>query len=191
MTWPYDQSWEEARIYGYSLDNPTQTFPHLAPDLNWSAHAEFEMCIPNAVPVTSNLSPRPQLNSLAAQGGSTRAMSPSVPHQPNTSNPVIVYPNPPKESAVISRGENNTRNRARGCQISSSPPHSPHESEFQCKWDGCGYRGTFKRESSLIRHIRKIHVSPLAHLCTVEGCDKAFNRADNLVQHTRNKHYTY
>ncbi|OQD68252.1 hypothetical protein PENPOL_c003G07187 [Penicillium polonicum] len=191
MTWPYDQGWDEARMYGYSLDNPAQTFPHLAPDLSWSACAEFEMSMPNAVPATSNLSP-PRLNSLAVQGGSTRAMSPSVPHQPNASNPrIATYPNPPNEPAVVSRGQNNTRNRARERQISGSPPHNPHDLEFQCKWDGCGYRGTFKRESSLIRHIRKIHVSPLAHPCSVQGCEKAFNRADNLVQHTRNKHYTY
>lgn len=117
MAWPYDQQWEDTRLYGYSLDNSAQTFPHLAPDLSWSACAEFEMSMPNTVPVTSNLSPRPRLDSLAVQGSSTRAMSPSVPHQPNASNPrIAAYPNPPKEPSVISRGQDNTRNRARGRQ---------------------------------------------------------------------------
>lgn len=119
MAWPYDQQWEDTRIYEYSLDNPAQTFPHLAPGLNWSTCAEFEMTMSNAVPVTSDLSPRPRLNSLAVQGGSTHAMSPSVPHQPNASKPRIApYPNPPKEPAVISRRQNNTRNSARERQTS-------------------------------------------------------------------------
>ncbi|KAJ6124030.1 hypothetical protein N7471_011347 [Penicillium samsonianum] len=180
MAGPYDQQWEDTRIYGYSLEGPIQTFPHLIPDLSWSASAEFEGSMPNGVPVTSYLSPRPQVNSLAVQGGSTRAMSTSVPHQQSASN-----------SRIAAHSNLSQQPAPRKRQISGSPSHSPDDLEFQCKWEGCGYRGTFKRESSLIRHIRKIHVSPLAHPCPVQGCEKAFNRADNLVQHTRNNHYTY
>ncbi|KAJ5373218.1 hypothetical protein N7517_005224 [Penicillium concentricum] len=192
MAGPYDQRWEDTRIYGYNLDGSLQTFPHLAPDLGWSASAGFEGFLPNGVPVTSYLSPCAQVNSLAVQGGSTRAMPISVPHQQIASTPrVAAYPNLSHGPAVISRGRSNTRSRARRSQISGSASHSPDDPEFQCKWEGCGYLGTFKRESSLIRHIRKIHVTPLAHPCPVQGCKKAFNRADNLIQHTRNNHYTY
>ncbi|KAJ5214218.1 hypothetical protein N7449_001387 [Penicillium cf. viridicatum] len=192
MAWPYDQQWEDTRIYAYSLDNPAQTFSHLTPDLGWSASAEVERSMPSGMPVSSYLSPRTRVNPLAMQGTSTGAMQTSIRHQQNASNPgIAAQQNPFQEPAVISRGRNNTRSRAKRRQISGSPPHSTDGPEFQCKWEGCAYRGTFKRESSLIRHVRNIHVSPLAHPCLVQGCDKAFNRADNLVQHTRNNHYTY
>ncbi|KAJ5963729.1 uncharacterized protein N7479_003605 [Penicillium vulpinum] len=193
MTSPYDQQWEDTRIYGYNLSDSAQSFHPLAPDLDWSASAEFEGFMPNdVVPISSFLSLRTQPNSLAVQGGSTRAMSTSVPHQQIASNPgIAAYPNLSQEPAVISQGRNSTRSHARRNQISGSASHSPDDPEFRCKWEDCSYMGTFKRESSLIRHIRKIHVSPLAHLCPVQGCEKAFNRADNLAQHTRNNHYIY
>lgn len=74
---------------------------------------------------------------------------------------------------------------------SSSPSDNTGNDKLRCKWEGCRYKGTFERETSLIRHIRKLHISPLAHPCLVPGCSKAFNRADNLTQHTRNTHYSY
>lgn len=118
MTWPYEQRWEDTRAYGYSLEDPVQTFPHLVPDLGWIASAEFERSMPNGVPVTSYLSPHPGMNSLAVQGGSTRAMSTSVPHQQSASNSrIAAHSNLSQQPAVISRGRNNTRSSARKRQI--------------------------------------------------------------------------
>ncbi|KAJ5483295.1 hypothetical protein N7530_002541 [Penicillium desertorum] len=192
MTLPYDQGWEDTRIYGYNLNDPAQSFSHLSPDLSWGASAEFETFMPNGVPVSSYLSPRARVNHLAVRGGSPGATSTSVPQQQNaTSARIAADLDLSQEPAVISRGRNNTRSSARRRQISGSSSHSHDDPQFQCKWKGCGYRGTFKRESSLVRHIRKIHISPLAHPCPVQGCGKVFNRADNLAQHTRSNHYTY
>ncbi|KAJ5501295.1 hypothetical protein N7453_006112 [Penicillium expansum] len=69
MAWPYDQQWEDSRIYGYIPENPAQTFPHLASNFGWSASAEFEASMPNGAPVASYVSPRTGANSLAVQGG--------------------------------------------------------------------------------------------------------------------------
>ncbi|CAI7566064.1 unnamed protein product [Penicillium glandicola] len=181
MAWPYNQRREDSRIYGSNLDDPAQTFHALASDLATST--EFEGSMPNDVPV-SYFSPWPRVNPPTVQGGSTGAMSSSVRHQPNASR-IAAYQNPPQE-LPISRGRNSTRRRARSHQISG-----PDDREFECKWENCGYRGTFNRESSLLRHIRNLHIRPLAHICPVQGCERAFNRADNLAQHIRNNHYTY
>lgn len=119
MTWPYDQGWEDTRIYGCNLDDPAQNFSHLAPDLSWGSSAEFETSMPNAVPVSSYLSPRARVNHLAVRGGSPGAMSTSVPHQQNASNARIVADlNPSQEPAVISRGRNNSRSSVRKRHIS-------------------------------------------------------------------------
>jgi hypothetical protein len=120
MTWPYDQGWEDTRIYGYSLNDPAQSFSHLSPDLIWGAPAGFETPMPNDLPVTSPyLSPRTRVNHLAVRGGSPGATSASVPHQQNaTSARIPADLNLSQEPAVISRGRNNTRSSARRRQIS-------------------------------------------------------------------------
>jgi hypothetical protein len=119
MTLPYDQGWEDTRIYGYNLDDPAQSFSHLSPDLSWGASAEFETFRPNGVPVSSYLSPRARVNHLAVRGGSPGATSTSVPHQQNaTSARIAADLNLSQEPAVISLGRNNTRSSARRRQIS-------------------------------------------------------------------------
>lgn len=119
MAWPYDQQWEDTRIYAYSLDNPAQAFSHLTPDLGWSASTEVEQSMPSGMPMSSYLSPRTRVNPLAMQGTSTGTMQTSMRHQQNTSNPgIAAQPNPSQEPAVISRGRNNTRSRAKRRLIS-------------------------------------------------------------------------
>ena len=59
---------------------------------------------------------------------------------------------------------------------------------LQCKWEGCRYPGGFQRVYELIRHIRNLHIMPLAYPCPVPDCDKICNREDNLLQHMRTRH---
>ncbi|PLB40096.1 uncharacterized protein BDW47DRAFT_102238 [Aspergillus candidus] len=59
---------------------------------------------------------------------------------------------------------------------------------LQCKWEDCHYLGRFQRVSELIRHIRNLHITPLAYPCPVPDCDKTCNREDNLLQHMRTRH---
>lgn len=119
MAWPYDQQWEDTRIYAYGLDDPAQSFSHLAPDLAWSASTEVQRSMPSDIPVSSYLSPRTRVNPLAMQGTSTGVMQTSIRHQQSASNPgIAAQPNPSQEPAVIPRGRNNTRSRAKRRQIS-------------------------------------------------------------------------
>lgn len=70
----------------------------------------------------------------------------------------------------------------------SSYTHPRSPATFECKWEGCQYSGSFKREHELLRHLRTIHIAPLAHSCPAIGCDKVCNREDNLLKHIQNRH---
>lgn len=54
---------------------------------------------------------------------------------------------------------------------------------YSCRWEGCPYSGTFNRESSLIRHLRNMHIAPRAHPCPMPDCNRICNRTDTLRQH--------
>jgi hypothetical protein len=70
-----------------------------------------------------------------------------------------------------------------------TPQLNHHPTSFQCKWQGCRSSRHFRREADLIRHIRTIHISPYAHPCYVEGCDRSFGRKDHLQEHLRRCHH--
>ncbi|CAG8920061.1 unnamed protein product [Penicillium salamii] len=186
MPWPEGTYWEDVYVHEHPFEPLAQHLPP-TPDLGWSASPENGGGLPNDVPV-AYLSPFTLVNPLGTPG-STGAMSPNVAHPQNTLFSGVAVPHLPQEPTEKPRGRNNTRTKK--SQTSGSPPDNTGNDKLRCKWEGCGYKGTFERETSLIRHIRKLHISPLAHPCLVPGCSKTFNRADNLTQHTRNTHYSY
>lgn len=68
-------------------------------------------------------------------------------------------------------------------------PETPcHGSTFKCHWKGCRYNGTFGRSTELKRHVETQHISPNAFKCPYRGCNKSYNREDNLKTHVRRAH---
>ncbi|KAJ5999422.1 hypothetical protein N7451_007232 [Penicillium sp. IBT 35674x] len=64
----------------------------------------------------------------------------------------------------------------------------PHFKSFRCDWEGCAYKGTFRRKADLNRHTETQHVFPRAYRCPISGCERAFNRGDNLHGHLESVH---
>lgn len=74
----------------------------------------------------------------------------------------------------------------------SSPRRRPSQDHpLECRWEGCTYAGHFARQSTLLRHIRLMHLSPRQYLCPVSAKCKPFNRKDNLVSHIRSVHHVH
>ncbi|KAJ0417767.1 hypothetical protein BJY00DRAFT_315559 [Aspergillus carlsbadensis] len=59
---------------------------------------------------------------------------------------------------------------------------------FRCMWDGCTSPTIFHNESDLARHLKTVHISPVAYPCPVQECSRAFGRNDHLVAHLRRVH---
>lgn len=57
---------------------------------------------------------------------------------------------------------------------------------FQCLWPGCTHVGPFLRESTLLRHIKTMHISPGAYKCSI--CAYANGRKDKVHEHVRLVH---
>jgi hypothetical protein len=57
-------------------------------------------------------------------------------------------------------------------------------------WEGCTYKGGFKRRYDLRRHERTLHTSPKKYVCPEPECEgkRAFNRKDGLQNHIRRYH---
>jgi hypothetical protein len=63
---------------------------------------------------------------------------------------------------------------------------SPSQSSFRCQWAGCRSSRNFRRAGDLIRHLRTIHISPTAFLCS--DCQRSFGRRDHLTAHVKRRH---
>ncbi|PWY69658.1 hypothetical protein BO94DRAFT_628485 [Aspergillus sclerotioniger CBS 115572] len=85
----------------------------------------------------------------------------------------------------VARGSLDTRYRVQRAQ-----PYATNcrTSNLICEWNGCTYAHPFNRAADLIRHVRNIHVSPDSFPCWVPGCDRSFNRSDNLMEHLSRVH---
>ncbi|XHG03088.1 hypothetical protein AWENTII_006410 [Aspergillus wentii] len=59
---------------------------------------------------------------------------------------------------------------------------------FKCKWEGCPSKPSFNRDVDLLRHVKTIHICPRSYVCYIPGCQKRFNRKDNLTEHIKNYH---
>jgi hypothetical protein len=79
-----------------------------------------------------------------------------------------------------------------GLSTDRTPPFTLDEydqaASMVCKWEGCKYRGEFKRKVDLLRHVKLVHISPGGYSCSVEGCVRVFNRKDNRDAHLRRVH---
>ncbi|KAJ5116747.1 hypothetical protein N7456_001095 [Penicillium angulare] len=95
----------------------------------------------------------------------------------------ISYPTqkPPKSDSNITNANETDRPYSK----SGTPCHT---STFQCHWKGCRYNGTFGRSTELKRHVETQHISPNAFSCPYRGCNKSYNREDNLKSHVRRAH---
>ncbi|KAL4744714.1 hypothetical protein BDW72DRAFT_187942 [Aspergillus terricola var. indicus] len=67
--------------------------------------------------------------------------------------------------------------------LRSSKEKSP---SYCCEWIRCGH--TFNRRADLLRHLRSVHLSPVAARCPVQGCGQTFGRRDHLRHHMRRSH---
>ncbi|BCR87532.1 uncharacterized protein ACHE_40096A [Aspergillus chevalieri] len=58
----------------------------------------------------------------------------------------------------------------------------------KCEWKGCTYPDVFSRRIELKRHVETKHIFPRSYECPEPGCQKLFNRGDNLRQHLHRMH---
>ncbi|KAL4860562.1 hypothetical protein BDV12DRAFT_204914 [Aspergillus spectabilis] len=73
-------------------------------------------------------------------------------------------------------------------RVSATSPRDLSPKSLKCEWRGCTYTGTFSRPAQLKRHVDTQHIYPGSFICHAPGCDKAFNRKDNLGVHVRQRH---
>jgi hypothetical protein len=78
---------------------------------------------------------------------------------------------------------------ARRSAICFAPGLDPNQLDrFRCRWEGCTYTGTFSRETTLLRHIRSMHISPAKFPCSFPKCRRTFGRKDQFRAHMRSVH---
>lgn len=142
------------------------------PFASYSEFCNARYFSPSVIPLDSSVSNISQRMGAVHSGDSGYASSYNFPQGENLSHKGVQSAGPAHQSN----------------QPVSSTALAPSSRVFYCKCEGCRYSGTFTRESSLERHIRKMHITPRAHPCPMAGCDRIFNRADNLQQHVYRFH---
>ncbi|CEL08218.1 hypothetical protein ASPCAL11369 [Aspergillus calidoustus] len=75
-------------------------------------------------------------------------------------------------------------------RVSTPSPRDFSPRSLKCEWRGCTYTGTFSRPAQLKRHADTQHIYPGSFVCPVSGCDKTFNRKDNLGVNLRQMHHS-
>ncbi|OKP10628.1 hypothetical protein PENSUB_3931 [Penicillium subrubescens] len=156
--------------------------------------------------VISQAYPNPNFYHLASEGGAMGVTTPWRPRIQGRDSNGAMLPNAPHQSIEIRPQEphnpgyptHSPSHEKRPPQANTEPGRprqnpDPHGTAtisilYYCRWEGCPYSGTFNRESSLIRHLRKMHITPGAHPCPMPGCTRIYNRADTLSQHLRGVH---
>ncbi|CEL08219.1 hypothetical protein ASPCAL11370 [Aspergillus calidoustus] len=81
-----------------------------------------------------------------------------------------------------------TSHRPAAQRVHAATPRTDPPRAFICEWRGCTYTGTFSQLAQLRRHVDTQHVNPRSFVCLIPGCDKVFNRKDNLRMHLRQIH---
>ncbi|RAO69341.1 uncharacterized protein BHQ10_005353 [Talaromyces amestolkiae] len=193
MAWFLDQpSWGQGVIYGSPLADASGSVSPFFPDIEPNLATDYEAYLNPSINDAHHLGYGHQYHTTPASIPSQWAAiaSPSIPNLTNrVTNNLHSAVNQPPIVPASRHPEPKPRTRKKDLSlVIDSYTHPRPAPTFECKWEGCNYPGTFKREHELIRHLRTIHITPLAHHCPVEGCDKVCNRDDNLLQHMRNRH---
>ncbi|KAL2867397.1 uncharacterized protein BJX67DRAFT_353033 [Aspergillus lucknowensis] len=175
--------------------NGNPPFHHVAqPTPPW-LHPGYAMPQPHPQANLSNINPqdnaylygpRDELNtadSLQYENGGLVAAAYSSQHSPDT----YVAGHEPQTPVSVPVPHSYTQNGNASRRVSrpSGPDRTP---DRICPWAGCNYTGTFSREAELRRHIDTQHRFPKSFKCQAHGCEKAFNRKDNLAEHLRRVH---
>ncbi|KAH8700437.1 hypothetical protein BGW36DRAFT_357096 [Talaromyces proteolyticus] len=81
--------------------------------------------------------------------------------------------------------KNNNNQDASGLKNRRQNHSPPKSATRKCRWEGCKYLGSFRRDADLLRHVKAVHVSPDAYTCPIVGCGKPFGRKDKMEAHRR------
>jgi hypothetical protein len=189
MAWPIDQaSWEQDQIYG---NPPADLVPPFVPDIGAVATNYGAYLNPSTNDVHQSYRAPHPWGPIAGPNLLDDPITGIINDPPSAGiRPPIVPASSHPEPKPRTRKKTSSR-VTEYATLPISPQSSCHPRPatiFECKWEGCQYPGSFNREHDLLRHLRTIHIAPLAHSYPVKECRKVCNREDNLLQHMKNRH---